>query len=232
MADGSEPTTIAEALAIPSAGRYPCNVCGAELAMPGVCSGCDSHWLTEQIAERLRRARASIPARFRWARFDEPMLAKRVSPSGRAEVEALFGRTLPTGIALVGEAGAGKTSLACAMLRRVHDSARWDSPEPLVSRAAGAFYVSAPDMLQDWTERQRGEVPASLTRARHATILVLDNVEPGARDDVIGRLIMQRHDDNQRGRTTIVTTWMDRATAAKAYGDGWARRVYEKEIQC
>ena len=59
-------------------------------------------------------------------------------------------------------------------------------------------------------------------------MLVLDNVEPGNIDGIVGRTVLARHDAEL---PTIITTWMDEAEAGKHYGGGWARRAYEVAVQ-
>jgi DNA replication protein DnaC len=211
---------------------WPCTGgCGATVAHPGVCPDCDRVELAAAHAARLRHARASIPARYRWAAIEAPEMAQRARPDAVATVRGLFGQRLPLGVALVGPSGAGKTSLACAMLRRVHDAATFESPARVVERARRAWYVGAPallDAVRAWERNfSKGDPPELLAMARTASVLVLDNVDAGKQTDPIVQLVFDRHD---RQRPTIVTTWMTRAEAANAYGDGWARRVYERVI--
>lgn len=91
----------------------------------------------------MARARETIPARFAWARFEAPELAQRASPRAITATQALFGRRLPTGLVLRGPSKAGKTSLACALLARIH-GVPYDAPAPIVERAARAYYASPP----------------------------------------------------------------------------------------
>lgn len=205
--------------------------CGAVIGWPGVCKGCDRKVLAEAHAARMRTARRTIPERFRWASFEAPELAQRTNAHALAEVRSLFGKRFPLGVVLVGQSGAGKTSLACALLKRIHDHVTFESGSALVERARRSWYVGAPELLQAvkvWGGAfSRGEPPEVLKMARAASILVLDNVDAGKQGDALYDLVFERHD---RDRPTIVTTWMTRAEASAAYGDGWARRVYERTI--
>lgn len=220
-------------LADMASGReWPCaGRCGVKVAFPGVCQACDRLALEDAHKARMRAAKRTVPERFRWADIDAPEMAERVRPAAISATRSLFGQRLPLGVAFVGQSGAGKTSLACSILRRIHDRAAFDSPSHVVERARRAWYIGAPQLLQAAKAHAgtfgRGEPPEILKMAPAASILVLDNVDAGKQGDAIYDLIFERHD---RQRPTIVTTWMTRDEAAAAYGDGWTRRVYERVI--
>lgn len=234
MTDDEKPLpSIHDLIAQIGAGRtWTCaGACGATVAHPGVCPQCDRKVLAEAHSARMRTARRTIPERFRWASFEAPELAQRTNAHALSEVRSLFGKRFPLGVVLVGQSGAGKTSLACALLKRIHDHVTFESGSALVERARRSWYVGAPELLQAvkvWGGAfSRGEPPEVLKMARAASILVLDNVDAGKQGDALYDLVFERHD---RDRPTIVTTWMTRAEASAAYGDGWARRVYERTI--
>jgi DNA replication protein DnaC len=173
-------------------------------------------------------ARETVPAHFAWAAFGSRELAQRCSVTAIDAVQALFGRRLPTGLVLRGPSGAGKTSLACAVLARIH-SVAWDSPAPVVDRAARAYYVSVPELRSQLLEWRRGtEAPLLLRRAREATVLVLDDLDNVARTE-IADLMSSRHEHD---RTTILTTWLTREECADAWGERLTRRAYETVIEC
>lgn len=217
---------------VPPMGAYVCAGCCAEIGHPGICEKCGARANeAEHEAKTMRSARQSIPERFRWAAFDDKheLLKRRVPVPAVERVTSLFGRSLPLGIVLTGAAGRGKTALACAMLRRIHDGAKWDSPWRVVDRASRAFFVSAPELLEACDEKRRNEEPPHLLRmARSASVLILDDVRQGKGEDAIDRLIFRRHDQS---RTTIATTWMTREEAMNGRGDGFARRLYEVTIE-
>ncbi len=204
-------------------GPFVCR-CGAEIGHPGVCDSCGAAWELEAFQRLLAPARGTIPARFRWARFGAPEMRQRVPEANMRRVLDIAS-PLPLGIALVGESGAGKTSLACAMLQRIHDWAGPNKPHAGVERARRAFFVSAGELVAAGEEAKRYNAVESdiLKRAKHASVLVLDNVEPGKLDSIVGRVVMDRHDSEL---VTIITTWMDEAEAGRHYGGGWARRAY------
>lgn len=233
MSDETQLPPVHDFIAQMAEGRtWACaGACGATIGWLGVCALCDRKVLADAHAVRMRAARRTIPERFRWASFDAPELAQRTNPAALAEVRSLFGRRFPLGVVLVGQSGAGKTSLACALLRRIHEHVTFESPSALVERARRSWYVGASELLQAvkvWSGGfNRGEPPEVLKMARAASILVLDNVDAGKQGDAVYDLVFERHD---RDRPTIVTTWMTRAEATAAYGDGWSRRVYERVI--
>lgn len=216
--------------AIPPSGEYPCNDCSTVIPMPGICEQCDQ--VRSQRHERhvMRGARDSVPELFRWARPNHPDWATRVTESCRAGLREQGG-TLPRMLVFVGPAGSGKSSGACAILNRLHDRAVFDAPSDVVEKARRSFFVSVPELLSAASERRYGAEaePTSLRHARSASILVLDDLRPGRPGDFVDTIAFARFN---QGRTTIFTTWMARAECSRHYGEGFARRVYERTIQC
>lgn len=206
----------------------PCAVCGAEIAHPGVCSDCGRAEAEREMAKVMRFARETVPERHRWATLDSPELLSRCSQAGIKAVVGLLGRKLPVGLALHGPAGSGKTSVAVAMLQRIHASATVDAPELVVRRARGAWFVSMPDLRSVLNEARRGEAaPELLQRCRAATVLVLDDLGGQVREEV-SDLLSYRH---ARELPTIVTTPYSREeAAARGLDERLARRVYEMSI--
>ena len=180
MTDDEKPLpSIHDLIAQIGAGRtWTCaGACGATVAHPGVCPQCDRKVLAEAHAARMRTARRTIPKRFRWASFEAPELAQRTNAHALAEVRSLFGKRFPLGVVMVGQSGAGKTSLACALLKRIHDHVTFESGSALVERARRSWYVGAPELLQAVKVRggafSRGEPPEVLKMASAASIQVL-----------------------------------------------------------
>lgn len=233
---------------------YRCR-CGAEVTHPlGACEECSLRYEWDQIRDLMANARESIPPRFRWASLERPEEIAEMEGDGkrigRRSVDLVrhIPKPLPCGIALVGASGGGKTTLACALLNWVHSHARPLEPKPgdaqkqaaaikhwmlSIERARRAFFVSALEL-----DGKGPEVDKLLDRAMRASVLVLDNLEPGATTGPVGRVLFHRHNqvDSRRKATsprlvTIVTTWMDRAECAKSYGDGVARRAYEWTVE-
>ncbi len=211
-------------------GPFRCR-CGAKVEHPGICDDCDAKWTSSDFEALMRPARMSIPPDFR-ASFDD--LRKTWTGVGEANLRrfASVPTPLPKGVALVGKAGCGKTSIACAYLRRIHDWANQKRPHAGVERARLAFFVSATELeAQASQDRQRNERDGEadyVRRAFKASVLVLDNVEPGKSNGIVGRVCEARWN---AGKPTIITTWMDEGEFAKHYGGGYARRAYFCTVQ-
>jgi DNA replication protein DnaC len=214
--------------AIPKPGEYPCAVCSTTVPLPGVCDACARKADEEEHHRTFAFARSTIPERFRWANLESPSLDQAVDPVAAREVRALFGAPLPVGVALLGPAGCGKTSLACAILRRLHDRAVYGCAQAILRRAQGAFFVSAPMLAEEIkiTKYEKGK--SELQRmALHAKVLVLDEVSSGGEDAWL--IVQSRHDKNL---PTIVTSWESPEELSNRFGGGFARRAMAKIITC
>ena len=169
----------------------------------------------ERTRDASRRAAwDTIPAHFRWARFDADLLAARID-AGEARVVAGRMADAPGALAvLYGRPGAGKTSAACAILARwVETSADGASARYVTSRAIGRADRDG------WL----GAEPPILGECRAASMLVVDEIgsEPFGWE-AVRDLIIDRH---AAERPTIMATWLDLAQLAQRYGEGLARRV-------
>jgi DNA replication protein DnaC len=160
--------------------------------------------------ERHEDTLTAIPHDFRWARFRDPMLRKRVKPESAVD-EAAAVKELP--IVLLGKAGAGKTALGCALLRRFAKrlsklGAYADATQ--LSYARRMFPLGA------------GEAP-EVRAAMDAGVLFLDELgaEEGI-DQTIVQLIRMRF-----RKPTIIATPHDARVLTSRYGSGIGRRIFE-----
>jgi DNA replication protein DnaC len=205
--------------------------CGAKVDHPlGACADCLLVYENKRVAEQLVAARDSIPERFRWATF-RPMAAEWSKYASKNDIAAVrsLDLTKDRNIVIVGQSEACKTSLACAVLTSIHRAVTAESPSDLIDKARRTYFVSAQDLARrDFGEEMTERETVAIHRAKYASVLVLDNLEPGKLHDVVGRILMDRH--NRNHKVTIVTTWMDENKCAESYGIGLARRIYEKTI--
>ena len=223
--------------------------CGAPTPHPlSACEACALRYEEQQLRQLLKPARESIPERFRWADLATSESCAEIAAMqgdgkriGRASVAAVrrVPRPLPCGVAIVGTSNAGKTTLACALLRSVHDWARPGRSHEGVERARRAFFVSALDLEADADARKFGretDGPDLFARAKRASVLVLDNVEAGPTSSAVGRIVFARHNRSDARSTTaprlvtIITTHLTREEFSKSYGDGVGRRAYEHTV--
>ena len=73
--------------------------------------------------------------------------------------------------------------------------------------------------------RLGADEPRIIATARYAADVLLDELGAGTLVDPIEGIIARRHADH---RPTIITTPYDADDLARRYGDGIARRVYER----
>ncbi len=228
---------------IPPVGAYPCRGdCKTILERPGVCEPCGNAIDAREHDATLKPALDSIPERFRWATLEtiaEPECDKpapgccighrvRLPRVHRASAGNLLASRV---IVLIGPPGAGKSSLACALLRAVIDSGRSGMPNAGAARARRARFFAARHLAPSET-RDRREGPAPAALVARASVIVIDDVgqESGGsfrgedRSSLVRDILAERHDE---GSQTIVTTYADRETWCRLYGDGAARRYLD-----
>ena len=187
--------------------------CGATVQAPArVCDACSAFRAKEK---RMAELLEGIPAEYRWARFGNPDLARRVK-SGQAMIQARTHRDASR-VVFAGPAGVGKTSLAVAMfLER--------------AERVGLRAVFAPCWrLGAARARAEDSDPELLRASLRADLLLLDDLgsERNMPSNPIPDLIFERHAE---GRATWVTTWMSLPDLRERYGDGIARRVLERAV--
>lgn len=194
-----------------------------------VCPACAD---TERYAEHrvsMAAALRSIPEKYRDAVWGSPELRERVADIGEFRIGAAALMS-PRVLLLHGESGAGKTTLACALLRWAIDDAGPDAPPDKIGRASAARFVAARDVPPS----RDVQGPLARVVARKASLLVLDDVgqEAGAgesysagdRTREVKDLLEFRFDGNMR---TIVTTYGNPRTWALSYGGGVVRRYWD-----
>lgn len=188
-----------------------CEQCGEPTARvlvgPTMCFECSQK--EQRIAEAMAEFVARMPEEFAWADFDVPLLAGRVPSIACAKgLQALSSKR----VAITGEAGSGKTSLAVAMARR------WVS-----------LNGRAPVILTSWrlgSARMRPDGAGDVAEATAAPLLVLDDL--GSERDVPSSPVCEViHERHAHSRPTWITTWMDHKDVRARYGDGIARRLFE-----
>lgn len=232
MADLADAIAAAlpEGASFPEPTRRPCSgKCGATVFAPGPawCPACiakaDAIDAAVQDAAALAPALESIPNTWRWAALGDSTLHDRARGVHRELVTTIDReRPWPDGVTITGPAGLGKTSLAAAIF------SAWVIGETSkgVDRRALARFVSA-RMLP----AQRVTDVAGYAALVASPFIVLDDV--GAEGDMpsaraaVADMLAERH---AWERPTIVTTFLDEAGVVARYGDGIARRLFERAL--
>lgn len=175
------------------------------------CWDCtQAHERALDLGIETRAALRTIPERYRWADRAHPLLEQRVKlPNVRRELARILAVEQPV-VTLVGTAGAGKSSLAAALMRASGDVLR------------AAMWASGDELA----ETSYGEATELARRAVRLDLLVIDElrdpVTPGKRSALAG-VILRRHE--RTTARTIVTTGMTSEQIAEAFGDGVKRRL-------
>ncbi len=227
----------------PIEGAYQCRgKCGTVISLPGLCDPCAVALETSDQNEALSGALRSIPSEFRWAHADAPELGLRVKAlHGKSSVGSAKAVRLATAyrtVLIVGTAGSGKTSLACAILRAVIDAGRYPARGLAFDEAKYArFYAARSLAPRDWRESQdpdanvQGSPRGASARCR---TMLIDDVGQEAGDDfkanerskAIADVLNDRHD---MGLRTIITTPFSEVQWNGMYGDGVTRRCWDEK---
>jgi ABC-type transport system involved in cytochrome bd biosynthesis fused ATPase/permease subunit len=205
----------------------PCTKgCGEMTTGGGACFDCTRNGDNKnKIADTTE---ASIPAGFRWARFEEPLLRQRLQASfdrvgmSKPTVDEVLtaARDAATAnrVMLVGSTGKGKTSLVVAMMRQ------W-----VRANASSALFVYTPDLVTSRMRTKLGREADMVPEAMAAPLLVLDDVGGGDVKLQAGPLEEVIHKRHAERKPTWATTWMlpKSMTDGNRYSGGFVRRLFE-----
>lgn len=182
----------------------------------------------ERLGQRLLAAWHTVPKGFRWARFGKVALGERVRP--RTAVEVASKLPVCSSVLLIGPSGAGKTSLAAALVRRAIEAAKQaiDTGDGSAYKlGAGACFLTAYDLAKAGIYSPLGSCPQLVTKALQASLLVIDDlgmdVEVYAKSATSVREVI--HERHARQRCTVVTTYLNREHMVCHYGEGITRRL-------
>lgn len=205
--------------------------CGAEVKrIAATCSECDQKRVLAEHEAEVLRAWGTVPSTLNWADLRSQRMPSWVRDSAAVDRtrEAAKAPDKFWWVTFVGEPGAGKTTLACALLReRMRPGARANAPPDQRAFTRRARFATAHDIVQERSITPLGEHVVSLDLAQQASILVLDEVGRGKDTHaVIFGLLHARH--RERRPTIVTTPYASAADFSQASGDGGlARRVFD-----
>ncbi len=201
--------------------RVKCYRCQTvKQGLGGLCESCRD---AEAFDRAKQRVFASIPKRFRWAiDCNLSTLSERVRlPTDRISAALAWSAGLgavPPSLALTGDTGMGKTSLAVALF------ATWFARH----RNEGVRFMSAIELGLARSRHPLGhDDPPAVLAAIAAPLLILDDLgqEASAHADVMRQIMHARHNDDL---PTWVTSGLKHADLAQRYDGGLARRIFEE----
>ena len=206
-----------------------CVICKNELPRAGTyCEPCGDEQAATWKRARLQLAFDSVPERYREATFSQHAFVARCVRDTNAIGKAIKAASdRAERVTLLGQAGAGKTTLAAAIFHFELEHATHSGEGPghfdAVSRAR---WIAAKTLATARRNASLGAEPELVRTAISCPLLVLDDLGTGKEDfaDPTVDVLFARFD---AGRRTIVTTGLDRPTIAQRYGGGFERRLFE-----
>lgn len=167
-----------------------------------------------RTAKRVAETLACIPNGYAGLTLDSAGLAARVAPAG-VIAGARAAKGAP-GIVFVGPSGAGKTTLASALLATVVTQE---------GATRSVAWIPARRLANARRDHVLGEIPPLVAHATKVDILILDELggEEATFASSVAEVICDRYDE---ARTTWITTGFDEGAIVARYGDGVARRVF------
>lgn len=170
----------------------------------------------ERAREHATALERSIPAEWRWARLDSPLLTERITPA--QPMATLEHAVSSARVVLLGPSGSGKTSVGVAILR-----------ERAKALQAPARFFLAHRLGLARAQHRLGDGEAALVEeAIRLPLVLLDSV--GQDDSPRGieacrDVISERFAEQ---RSTIVTLDLTVQQTQAKFGDGFARRLFER----
>jgi DNA replication protein DnaC len=182
-----------------------CSACGVEIEAGTICEACA---VSRRQGARVKAALSTVPSAYAEARFGTEEIVTRVASAEArrvAQASCYEGR-----VAILGASGAGKTTLAVAMLR---DRAYFEQLPP-----ESCLFLPA------WRLAGWGRTDIA-SQAMECDLLLLDDLGSDREfpTSPVTGVIFGRFD---ACRPTWVTTWMTPAQVTARYGDGIARRIF------
>lgn len=210
--------------------------CGAVVARwSSACAACDADRVAKEHAEAVEKAWSrkdgGVPEKLQWAALDHPSFARKVrDAAARQKVRDIAARLEQRPlVTIVGPSRAGKTTLACMLLREWVRRGMADDASPRAKHMARNIRFAMAQAIIDARATTRlGEYVRDLHLAYNASVLVLDECGRGKdTHKCIFSVVFHRH---SLGLPTIVTTpCLSAAALADETGDGGlAARVFDE----